>query len=229
MSANREEKQANPPESAKNEAPVTRFSTENGGEPAPCVDIAHSTGSAERAAEAPPPAADAPAELPVDAVAAALAGARQVARSRSPRRGGGIRRRQRAQDPASRGGYSGARPDDTDPQPLGKLLSGYVSERGWDRPLSEARVFSDWATLVGPDIATHCVPHSLTDGELRLSARSTAWATQLRLLQESLLTRLTSELGPGVVRRITISGPAGPSWKRGPRAVRGRGPRDTYG
>ena len=34
----------------------------------------------------------------------------------------------------------------------------------------------------------------------------------------------------GEEARITILGPAAPSWKHGPRSVRdGRGPRDTYG
>jgi predicted nucleic acid-binding Zn ribbon protein len=65
---------------------------------------------------------------------------------------------------------------------------------------------------------------------LRISAESTAWATQLRLLVTTLLTRLAGELGSGVVTALTISGPVGPSWKHGSRSVRGaRGPRDTYG
>lgn len=190
------------------------------------MDIPHSQVSAD------PLPTSASEGVELDAVAAALAGARQVARSRTARRGGGARqsrRGRRGEDSARRGGYSGARPDETDPQPIGKVLGGYVSERGWDRPLSEARLFADWAAIVGPDIATHCVPTGLSDGELRLSARSTAWATQLRLLQDSLLTRIGAELGAGVVRRITITGPMGPTWKRGPRSVRGRGPRDTYG
>ncbi|EBV8528738.1 DUF721 domain-containing protein, partial [Streptococcus agalactiae] len=37
-------------------------------------------------------------------------------------------------------------------------------------------------------------------------------------------------LGPGVVTRIEVAGPQAPSWRKGPRTVRGgRGPRDTYG
>lgn len=128
------------------------------------------------------------------------------------------------------GGYSGPGPDpSTDPQPIGALLSGYVNERGWERPLAEARVFAEWPTLVGADIAAHCAPQSLNAGELRIAAESTAWATQLRLLSATLLARLVAELGPEVVAKLVIAGPTGPSWKHGGWSVRGRGPRDTYG
>jgi predicted nucleic acid-binding Zn ribbon protein len=58
---------------------------------------------------------------------------------------------------------------------------------------------------------------------------STAWATQIRLLAPTLLARLADELGAGVVRAVTVRGPSAPSWKKGLLAVRGRGPRDTYG
>lgn len=129
-----------------------------------------------------------------------------------------------------RGGYSGPAPDDTDPQPVGTVLAGYVEDLGWQRPLTQARVFADWAALVGADVAAHCAPSSLNDGELKVTAESSAWATQLRLLSATVLARLAGELGPDVVRRLCISGPAAPSWKHGRFSVRGtRGPRDTYG
>ena len=71
---------------------------------------------------------------------------------------------------------------------------------------------------------------SLRDGELVLQAESTAWATQLRTLQRQLLARLAAGVGEDVV----TPDPGGrarprPSWRHGPRHVRGRGPRDTYG
>ena len=73
-------------------------------------------------------------------------------------------------------------------------------------------------------------PTTLREGELRVDAESTAWATQLRLLAATMLARLVAELGPEVVTKLVVTGPAGPSWKHGRCSVRGaRGPRDTYG
>jgi predicted nucleic acid-binding Zn ribbon protein len=165
-----------------------------------------------------------------DPVKAALAGAQRISRSTPGR---GRRRRARRDDQgagARRGGYSGAGPDDTDPARIGEVAANFVTDRGWERPLAQARLFTGWADIVGAEVAAHCEPSGLREGELRISAESTAWATQLRLLAGTLLARIVAELGPEVVTKVVITGPVGPSWKHGPRSVRGaRGPRDTYG
>jgi len=125
--------------------------------------------------------------------------------------------------------WSGAGPDQRDPQPFGRVVSRVAMDRGWSSRLTDATVLGRWNSLVGPDIADHCTPVSLRDGELVLQAESTAWATQLRTLQRQLLQQIAKSVGPDVVRRIRVTGPQSPSWRRGPRHVRGRGPRDTYG
>jgi predicted nucleic acid-binding Zn ribbon protein len=126
-------------------------------------------------------------------------------------------------------GYSGPGPDPRDPQRFGEVLARLVKARGWQRPAAEARVFGDWETVAGSDVAAHSRPTKLENGELTIEAQSTAWATQLRLLAGRLLARIAAEVGHGVVTKLHIHGPAAPSWRRGPRRVRGRGPRDTYG
>ncbi|WP_346775896.1 DciA family protein [Micromonospora sp. HNM0581] len=126
-------------------------------------------------------------------------------------------------------GYSGPGPDPRDPQPLGAVLNRLVKARGWQQPAAEATVFGAWERVVGADVAQHSRPVKLENGELTVEARSTAWATQLRLLAGSLLQQIAREVGHNVVRKLHIHGPAAPSWSRGPRRVRGRGPRDTYG
>ena len=129
-----------------------------------------------------------------------------------------------------RSGYSGSGADERDPQRLSDVLSALLTERGWATPVTEARLFADWAGLVGEDIAAHCAPVSLRDGELRVAAQSTVWATQLRLMASNILAALRAELGPDVVRRLHVTGPVGPTWKHGPTSVQGgRGRRDTYG
>ena len=113
--------------------------------------------------------------------------AMQNARTMRGRRSGdpdyGRRRRNRVANLRGRSaGYSGPGPDGLDPQPLGAVLNQYIDDQGWEAPLAAARVFAEWPQLVGDDIAKHCAPVTLHDGELRISAESTAWATQLRLL-----------------------------------------------
>jgi len=141
----------------------------------------------------------------------------------------------RPQRPAATGrgrrarGYSGPGPDPRDPQLFGSVLSKIVKNRGWSKPAAEATVFAAWERVAGADVAAHCRPVKLEEGELTIEAESTAWAMQLRLLATRLLKQISAEVGPNVVRRLHIHGPSAPNWSRGPRRVPGRGPRDTYG
>jgi predicted nucleic acid-binding Zn ribbon protein len=105
-----------------------------------------------------------------------------------------------------------------------------VAEQGWSTDLAVHALFGRWDAIVGTQLAQHCRPHSFTDTELTVTADSTAWATQVRLLAPAVVRRLNEELGHGTVTRIVVEGPQPPSWQRGRRSVRGgRGPRDTYG
>lgn len=162
-----------------------------------------------------------------DLARAALEAAKEQSRSRGRRprtkqaTGSGQHRRRRS--------WSGPGADDRDPQALGRLTERIVAERGWSERLAGGHVFSRWSAIVGSDIAEHTKPVALSEGDLTVQAESTAWATQLRLLQRQIIKKIADGVGDGVVRRIRVQGPAAPSWRRGPRHVSGRGPRDTYG
>jgi predicted nucleic acid-binding Zn ribbon protein len=120
-----------------------------------------------------------------------------------------------------------------DPERLGAAIESLIDARGWQEAAASGSVFGRWAQIVGPDLAAHTRPDGLTDGELTVTADSTAWATQVRLLAAQLVRRLNAELGDGAVHQVRVRGPAsaaGPARKPGAWRVRGsRGPRDTYG
>jgi predicted nucleic acid-binding Zn ribbon protein len=127
-------------------------------------------------------------------------------------------------------GPSGGRVRREDPAPLFSAISGLVRESGWELAVATGSVFGRWAQIVGPDLAAHTTPLGLSDGELVVSADSTAWATQVRLLASQLVRRLNVELGDGAVRRVQVRGPGSGYPQAGQWRVRGsRGPRDTYG
>jgi predicted nucleic acid-binding Zn ribbon protein len=121
-------------------------------------------------------------------------------------------------------------PRRADPQPLGAAINGLLDDEGWGLAAATGSVFGRWAQIVGSDLAAHTTPDSLSDGELTVTADSTAWATQVRLLAAQLVSRLNRELGDGSVRRVRVRGPVTSTRKPGEWRVRGgRGPRDTYG
>lgn len=104
-----------------------------------------------------------------------------------------------------------------------------AKKRGWSVRVAEGMVLGQWSAVVGHQIAEHARPTALNDGVLSVIAESTAWATQLRIMQAQLLAKIAAAVGNDVVRSLKITGPAAPSWRKGPRHIAGRGPRDTYG
>ncbi len=185
----------------------------------PAGDAENRSGATESDVTADPVVGDA-----AEAAAAALARARAAAKVKGLRPG--LRPRRRAKDvPVGERSTTGR-----DPKLLGEQLDQFVTERGWVGDVAVGAVIGRWPQIVGPEIAQHCAPVDFVDGILTVRGDSTAWATQLRLLSSSLLTRLAEEVGDGTVTELRVVGPGAPTWSRGQRRVQdGRGPRDTYG
>ena len=121
------------------------------------------------------------------------------------------------------------RPRPARPAAIRRLLANLVKARGWQQPAAEARIFGAWEAMVGADLASHCRPVKLEDGELTVEAESTAWATQIAVAVRQAADPDRGRGWPG--RRDPDPRPrAGRAVVgEGPEAGRGRGPRDTYG
>lgn len=139
----------------------------------------------------------------------------------------------RAQGPKRRGiptgldGRARRRPNDI--PAVGELLQGEIRRRGWKKDLAGGWIFGHWEQLVGEKIAQHTTVQMLKEKKLFISCDSTAWATNLRMMQRQILQEIAKQVGPDVVAELKIFGPNVPSWRKGPLHVKGRGPRDTYG
>ena len=167
----------------------------------------------------------------MDLVRRALEEARGAARTQGKDVGRGRRLppARRVAGAGNRRRWSGPGPDGRDPQPLGSIARDVAKKRGWSSRVAEGAVFGQWPAVVGQHIADHATPTALRDGVLSVSAESTAWATQLRIIQAQVLAKIAAAVGDGVVTTLKITGPVAPSWRKGPLHIAGRGPRDTYG
>jgi len=116
-----------------------------------------------------------------------------------------------------------------DPLKLNSILNEIVTTRDWKQGIAEGSLFTEWQSVVGPELAAHSAPLSLVDGLLTIQTTSTAWAVQLNAMKATLVKTI-SESAPGaLVEELAILGPNAPSWKKGIRTIKGaRGPRDTY-
>jgi len=116
-----------------------------------------------------------------------------------------------------------------DPHGVGDVLDSLTRDAGWEPQLARADISRTWAEVAGTETAQHTRPVALDAGLLTVQADSTAWAKQLQFMRAQVLTEIMRRFPEAGVDAIRFIGPDVPSWKWGPRAIPGRGPRDTYG
>lgn len=112
---------------------------------------------------------------------------------------------------------------------LGDVIDSLTTSMGWTSPLAQSDLLAAWEEIAGAETARHSAPVGIEDGTLTVTCDSTAWATQLRLMRAQITTRIAERYPDAGIQSIRFDGPGAPSWKRGPRSIAGRGPRDTYG
>ena len=116
-----------------------------------------------------------------------------------------------------------------DPLDLSDILEGLTTKLGWESPLAQSELLDSWVQIAGAETAEHSTPTSIEEGVLLVQCDSTAWATQLRLMRAQVMTQIAQRYPNAGIVEVRFQGPNAPSWKRGPRSIPGRGPRDTYG
>lgn len=116
-----------------------------------------------------------------------------------------------------------------DPLQMSEAVNALLRRMGWSEQIEVSSVIGRWREVVGDQIADKCEPLTFDNGALTVRASSTAWATQLQIMNGQIRHRINEEFGREIVKELTILGPSSRSWTRGPRTVKGRGPRDTYG
>lgn len=136
--------------------------------------------------------------------------------------------RVRRHTPAAR---PGTLPFDPGREPVGAgaALTAITDAMGWRTPLAQTDLAGAWRSIAGEDTAKHAAVEGFADGVLLIRCDSTAWATQLSLMRGTIAARIAADYPEAGVEQLRFLGPNTPSWNHGPRSVRGRGPRDTYG
>lgn len=112
---------------------------------------------------------------------------------------------------------------------FGTLVRSEIRKRDWTENMACGWVMGNWAGLVGEKIAQHTEVQMIKDGEVFVVCDQTAWATQLKYMQSTVLSAIADKVGPGLVTKLHVYPPKTKNWRKGPLHVKGRGPRDTYG
>ena len=91
----------------------------------------------------------------------------------------------------------------SDPVPISRSLDSIMkSLRGTDR-IQIGGVFGRWDDAVGPNVAAHVRPVRLDQGVLTVEADESAWATQVKFLSGTIITRL-AEVAAVEIDRIEV-------------------------
>lgn len=112
---------------------------------------------------------------------------------------------------------------------FGSLVAKEIQQREWTESIAHGWVMGNWEALVGPKIAQHTEVQMIKNGEIFIACDQTAWATNLKYMQSTVLAAIAEKLGSGVITKLNIFPPKTKNWRYGPLHVKGRGPRDTYG
>lgn len=74
------------------------------------------------------------------------------------------------------------------PSPVAEALSAYLKKSGLRERVEQGEVVAEWSELVGPKIAAVTEPlHVTADGMLFVAVKTSAWMSELSLLEPELL------------------------------------------
>lgn len=95
-------------------------------------------------------------------------------------------------------------PGEDEPRRLSRSLDDVARTIGAPPTDALAVVFRRWEELVGSAVAAHCHPVSLVRSTLVVSVDHPAWATQLKYLSATVLTKITETVGHEVASRLDV-------------------------
>jgi len=89
------------------------------------------------------------------------------------------------------------------PMAVGEALQGYLTRTGLGRRIAQAQAVTDWASLVGPQVAAVTAAESVSpDGTMFVRVATSAWMNELQLMMPDIMARLNAGRGAGRIKTI---------------------------
>jgi predicted nucleic acid-binding Zn ribbon protein len=90
------------------------------------------------------------------------------------------------------------------PQPLGEVLTRFLSRSGLAAKVEAASVVPEWVRLVGPQIAAVTEPLRVSDGRLFVAVDSSAWIMELNMMKSRILRNLNAGKRSGRIEQLVF-------------------------
>jgi predicted nucleic acid-binding Zn ribbon protein len=88
------------------------------------------------------------------------------------------------------------------PKQVRETLQKYLDKAGISEKIEAASVVPDWPRLVGEGIAGVTTPLRVTNGVLVVGVQSSAWLSELKLMEREIIKRLNAEKARGKISAI---------------------------
>lgn len=126
-------------------------------------------------------------------------------------------------------GYTSPYPDRKDPQKIKHVIENLIKIKEWEDNLADSKIINNWEKIVGKNIAEHNKIVKIENNILYVKSSSTTWSITIRQNKTKIQRNINEIVGKNRIKNIVILSPQSPSWNKGKRHIKGRGPRDTYG
>ena len=88
------------------------------------------------------------------------------------------------------------------PKRVREALQKYLDKAGISEKIEAASVVPDWPRLVGDGIAGVTTPLRVTNGVLVVGVKSSAWLSELKLMEREIIKRVNAERVRGRISGI---------------------------
>jgi predicted nucleic acid-binding Zn ribbon protein len=88
------------------------------------------------------------------------------------------------------------------PKQVREALQSYLQKAGISEKIEAASVVPEWTELVGEGIAAVTTPLRVSSGVLFVAVRSSAWLSELKLMERDILKRLNAGKAKGRISAI---------------------------
>lgn len=88
------------------------------------------------------------------------------------------------------------------PKHVRETLQKYLEKAGMSEKIEAASVVPEWTQLVGDGIAAVTTPLRVSNGVLFVAVRSSAWLSELKLMEREILRKVNAERGRGRIAAI---------------------------
>lgn len=96
------------------------------------------------------------------------------------------------------------RPGWRQPVRIADALASALERLGLEGRVRQHEIWRIWPVVVGPEIAKHAQPHSLSHGRLVIHVTDSVWLHHLSMMRHRLVAALNEKLKPAEVREMIL-------------------------